>query len=169
MAYFYHFIKLFSIQITELLQKIESLEGESVAEVHQSRLELKIKELESKLELEQTTRGRMETQINRLKEAIEKLNSECDLLRSKELSSQELARKLQRQLRDLKEEHANAQQRETDSHSKKHELEKQLVICPEKYRLKKLIFFYVMSFRRKIVQLKDLRMKIRPITLANPN
>jgi len=85
-----------------LLQKIESLEGESVADVHQSRLELKIKELESKLELEQTTRGRMETQINRLKEGIEKLNSECDQLRAKELSSQELARKLQRQLRDLK-------------------------------------------------------------------
>ena len=110
-----------------MLQKIESLEGESVTDVHQSRLELKIKELESKLELEQTTRGRMETQINRLKEGIEKLNSECDQLRAKELSSQELARKLQRQLRDLKEEHANAQQRETDSHSKKNELEKQLV------------------------------------------
>ena len=44
-------------------QKIESLEGESVTEVVQSRLELKIKELESKLELEQTTRGRMETQV----------------------------------------------------------------------------------------------------------
>ncbi len=28
-----------------------------------ARLELKIKELESKLELEQTTRGRMETQV----------------------------------------------------------------------------------------------------------
>ena len=68
-------------QITELLQKIESLEGESVTDVHQSRMELKIKELESKLELEQTTRGRMETQINRLKEGIEKLNSECDLVR----------------------------------------------------------------------------------------
>jgi hypothetical protein len=66
-------------------------------------------------------------QINRLKEAIEKLNSECDLLRSKELSSQEQSRKLQRQLRDLKEEHANAQQRETESFAKKHELEKQLV------------------------------------------
>ncbi len=51
-------------QINELLQKIESLEGESVTDVVQSRLELKIKELESKLELEQTTRGRMETQVS---------------------------------------------------------------------------------------------------------
>jgi myosin-18 len=47
----------------------------------QNRLELKIKELESKLELEQTTRTRMETQIIRLKEGIEKLNLECDLVR----------------------------------------------------------------------------------------
>ena len=51
-------------QINELIQKIESLEGESVTDVVQSRLELKIKELESKLELEQTTRGRMETQVS---------------------------------------------------------------------------------------------------------
>jgi len=36
--------------------RIESLEGETILNVHQSRMELKIKELESKLELEQTTR-----------------------------------------------------------------------------------------------------------------
>ena len=68
-------------QIAELSSRIESLEGENVVNAHQNRLELKIKELESKLELEQTTRGRMETQINRLKEGIEKINSECDMLR----------------------------------------------------------------------------------------
>ena len=37
-------------------------------------------------------------------------------------------RKLQRQLRDLKEEYANLQQRETEAHSKKNELEKQIEI-----------------------------------------
>ena len=68
-------------QIAELSSRIESLEGETIVNAHQNRLELKIKELESKLELEQTTRSRMETQINRLKEGIEKINSECDLLR----------------------------------------------------------------------------------------
>jgi myosin-18 len=35
-----------------------------------------VKELESKLELEQTTRGRLEVQITRLKEPVEKLHSE---------------------------------------------------------------------------------------------
>jgi hypothetical protein len=37
------------------------------------------------------------------------------------------SRKLQRQLRDLKEDLANAQQRETEAEAKRHELEKQLV------------------------------------------
>merc|ERR1719412_2852417 len=64
-------------QVAELITKITSLEGENLANPAQSRLELKVKELESKLELEQTTRGRMESQINRLKEAIEKLNHDC--------------------------------------------------------------------------------------------
>ena len=68
-------------QIAELSSRIESLEGDSIVNAHQNRLEMKIKELESKLELEQTTRSRMETQINRLKEGIEKINAECDLLR----------------------------------------------------------------------------------------
>ena len=57
--------------------------GDQVSTAQHQRLELKIKELETKLELEQTTRGRMDTQISRLKEAIEKLNHECDSLRVK--------------------------------------------------------------------------------------
>ena len=59
------------------------LAGDNVSTAQHQRLELKIKELETKLELEQTTRGRMETQITRLKEGIEKINHECDSLRVK--------------------------------------------------------------------------------------
>ena len=43
---------------------------------HQQRLELKIKELETKLELELTQRARMDNQILRLKETCEKLRHE---------------------------------------------------------------------------------------------
>merc|ERR1712012_1248577 len=93
-------------QVAELTNKITSLEGENLANPTQSRLELKVKELESKLELEQTTRTRMDTQINRLKEAIEKLNHESDALRNKEASAQDNVRKLQRALRELKEDYA---------------------------------------------------------------
>lgn len=63
------------------------------------RSELKVKELESKLELEQTTRSRLEIQIARLKEAIEKAQNEISATRAKEQQSQDQIRKLQRQLR----------------------------------------------------------------------
>ena len=115
--------------MAEFTQKIQSLEGESLANAQHSRLELKIKELESKLDLEQTTRGRMESQINRLKEAIEKMNLDADSLRAKEAGAQELVRKLQRQLRDLKEDYANLAQKETEANGKKNELEKQLELA----------------------------------------
>merc|ERR1711983_712435 len=65
-----------------------------------------------------------DTQINRLKEAIEKLNHESDALRNKEASAQDNVRKLQRQLRELKEDYANLQQKEIDANAKKSEYEK---------------------------------------------
>lgn len=47
-------------RMLELSSKVEVLEGET-ANIHtQRRLEMKIKEVESKLELEQTTRQRLE-------------------------------------------------------------------------------------------------------------
>eukprot|EP00096_Caligus_rogercresseyi_P008531 TRINITY_DN274_c0_g1_i16.p1 TRINITY_DN274_c0_g1~~TRINITY_DN274_c0_g1_i16.p1 ORF type:complete len:1300 (-),score=533.02 TRINITY_DN274_c0_g1_i16:565-4464(-) len=115
--------------LSELNQKIDNLESDNISSVTHSRLELKIRELESKLELEQATRGRMETQIGRLKEAIEKVNHECDVLRNKELNSQDLARKLQRQLRDSKEDYASLSQKEMEANSKKQEYEKQLELA----------------------------------------
>lgn len=116
-------------QVAELTTKITSLEGENLANPAQSRLELKVKELESKLELEQTTRGRMETQIHRLKEAIEKLNHDCENLRIKEAAAQDQARKLQRQLRDLKEDYASVTQKEIEVNAKKNEFEKLLELA----------------------------------------
>jgi len=115
-------------QLAELMQKIDSLEGDSVNNAHQQRLELKIKELETKLELELTQRARMDNQILRLKETCEKLRHEGEQVRLKESSSQDESRKLQRQLRDLKETYATLQQKETESHSKKNDLEKKLEV-----------------------------------------
>lgn len=63
------------------------------------RSELKVKELESKLDLEQTTRSRLEVQITRLKETVEKLQSDIASSRLKEQQAQDQVRKLQRQLR----------------------------------------------------------------------
>lgn len=62
-------------------------------------MELRCKELESKLELEQTTRSRLEVQIARLKETVEKLQTELVSSRTKEQLAQDQIRKLQRNLR----------------------------------------------------------------------
>ena len=71
----------------------------------------------------------METQINRLKEAIEKLNHDCESLRVKEGGAQDQARKLQRQLRDLKEDYATITQKEIEVNAKKNEFEKLLELA----------------------------------------
>lgn len=62
-------------------------------------MELRAKELESKLEFEQTTRARLEVQITRLKEATDKLQTDLAHARTKEAQAQDNLRKLQRSLR----------------------------------------------------------------------
>merc|ERR1719210_2494247 len=73
-------------------------------------------------------KGRMETQIGRLKETIERLNKEIDDIRIKEQSSQDHQKKLNRQLRDLKEDYATLQGKEGDLVQKNGDLEKQLEV-----------------------------------------
>ena len=62
-------------------------QGDSVTTAQHKKFELKVRELDTKLNLEKTTRGRMETQLNRLKEALEAVNVESDHLRGKEVAA----------------------------------------------------------------------------------
>lgn len=71
------------------------------------RLELRIKELESSVELEQTARARLEGQLGRQRDAAEKLTAELSGARHKEQQLQDEMRKIMRQLRELKEEHVS--------------------------------------------------------------
>merc|ERR1719322_2278556 len=114
--------------LAELLQKVDCMDVDTVSNLTMKRLEMKIRELESKLELEVTTKGRMETQVGRLKETIERLNKEIDDLRIKEQSSQDQQKKLGRQLRDLKEDYATLQGKESDLMQKNGDLEKQIEV-----------------------------------------
>ena len=115
-------------QYAELCQKLDHLEGENVSTIQHKRLELKIREMESKLELEKTTKTRMETMIQRMKEVVEKMTREMDDLRVRELSGQDEVKKMSRQLRDLREEMASVQSRELELSHKKSDLEKQLEV-----------------------------------------
>lgn len=60
---------------------------------------LRVKELESKLELEQTTRSRIDVQCARYKESFEKAQSELQHTKTKELTIQDSSKKTQRSLR----------------------------------------------------------------------
>lgn len=115
-------------QYAEITQRLEHMDGENVSTAQHKRIELKIRELESKLELEKTTKGRMETQIYRQKEVIEKMTREMDDLRMKEQNSQDDQKKIARQLRDLREELSTLQGKEVEMNHKKSDLEKQLEV-----------------------------------------
>merc|ERR1712106_1055817 len=115
-------------QYAEISQRLEHMDGENVSTAQHKRLELKIRELESKLELEKTTKSRMETQIYRQKEVIEKMTREMDDLRMKEQNSQDDQKKMARQLRDLREELSTLQGKEVEMAHRKSDLEKQLEV-----------------------------------------
>lgn len=113
-------------QLAELTSKLESAEsmGGASSNLLYKRSELKVKELESKLDLEQTTKSRLEVQITRLKETVEKLQGEISAARIKEQQAQDQVRKMQRQLREVKEELNTSLAKESEAIIKRKELEK---------------------------------------------
>ncbi|XP_049767594.1 unconventional myosin-XVIIIa isoform X3 [Schistocerca cancellata] len=115
-------------QLAELTTRLESMEtlGDPSSSLTQRRLEMRTKELESKLELEQTTRARLEVQIARLKEAVERLQDEAAAARAKEQAAVDASRKLQRTVRELREEQTAAAARESEWAVRKRDLEKRL-------------------------------------------
>ncbi|CAG4932431.1 unnamed protein product [Colias eurytheme] len=71
------------------------------------RLELRNKELESSLELEATSRARVEGQAARLRDAHEQLAHELAQARARDAAAADELRKLARQIRELKEENTS--------------------------------------------------------------
>lgn len=63
------------------------------------RLEMKVKEVESRLELEQATRSRLEVQFNRYKDALDKAQQETSQTKAKEQNAQDSLKKVQKSLR----------------------------------------------------------------------
>lgn len=60
---------------------------------------MKANELESRLELEKTTRSRLEVQFNRYKDALEKAQQEASATKAKEQTAQDALKKVQKSLR----------------------------------------------------------------------
>merc|ERR1719392_80360 len=115
--------------LAEMEVKLDHFKGEQVSVAQHRRLELKLREMESKLELEQTSKGRLETQILRLKEVIEGLNKDNESLRAREKTSNDEVKKLSKGLREAKENVSTMQGKDTEYTQKKLDFEKQLELA----------------------------------------
>ncbi|KAF6771055.1 hypothetical protein AHF37_10620, partial [Paragonimus kellicotti] len=103
-----------TLEISELLQERDSIRAEldelrlrftvpevdPISRLSVDRLELKVRELEQRLELESIVRSRLQTSLDRARETIEQLTTERDRLIASENSEKQLTRKLARQLRE---------------------------------------------------------------------
>jgi len=120
-------------QYAELSKRLDQMgkekEGENINTAQQQKLELKIKELETKLELEKTTKGRMETHISRQTDVIESLTSDLEEVNTREKNAQEEQKKLAKNIREMREEISTLQGKEADLAHKKSDLEKQLEVA----------------------------------------
>jgi myosin XVIII len=113
--------------LTARLECFESSDDKN-SNILNKRLEMRVKELESRLEFEQITKGRFETQVSRLRDNLEKSQHEISVMRSKEMQAQEGLKKSQKSLRDLREEFHSRLNREQEEITKRKDLEKRLEI-----------------------------------------
>lgn len=115
-------------QVAELQARLENIENMSdpSAAVQSKRLELRAKELESRLDLEQATRARLEVQSNRHKDALERVQNEVSQSKMRELQAQDALKKVQKTVRELREELHMVTSREQDSVTRRKDLEKKI-------------------------------------------
>ncbi|XP_035792067.1 uncharacterized protein LOC118466598 isoform X4 [Anopheles albimanus] len=115
-------------QLVELAARLESVEtiGDSSNSMQFKRLELRTKELESRLEFEQATRARIEIQLNRHKDSLEKMQGDLSQARAREAQAQDAVKKAQKTIRELREELSALGNRDQEHMTKRKELEKRI-------------------------------------------
>merc|ERR1719297_330468 len=130
-------------QVADISRRMEEMadkgrgkeDSSSAADVQ--KLEIRCKEMETKLELEKTTKGRMESHIKKQTDVIESLTKDLEELAVKEKSGHEEQKKLSANIRSMREELTSMQNKETEVSHKKADVEKQLeVVESEKVALK---------------------------------
>ena len=121
-------------EVDHLQSRLKDLEENSIEKTVKLRLEARIRELENKLELETTTKHRIEVTLSRLKEQVEKLNEEKNTLNFSKTQADDNFKRSQRQLRELREEFSDVQKRELEYGHKNSELENKVVELETDYQ-----------------------------------
>ncbi|KAK3595793.1 hypothetical protein CHS0354_025430 [Potamilus streckersoni] len=110
-------------EVNDLTARITTFEESSVDKQVLARSEIRIRELETKLEFETTARHRLELHVTRTKEQVDRVTEEKEQLAVAKQQAEESVKKMQRTLRDLREEFSDVQKREMESSHKSKELE----------------------------------------------
>ena len=115
-------------EVEDLLKKIAILESERL-DFHNSRkLETKIIEIKSQLELEVTSRHRNETMIERLKQKLERSEAEFESMSQERKAKENMNIKLISQLKAIQEDYISLQVKEMGISESKNAVEKRLEI-----------------------------------------
>ncbi|KAL3858074.1 hypothetical protein ACJMK2_012688 [Sinanodonta woodiana] len=120
-------------EVNDLTARITTFEESSVDKQVLSRLEIRIRELETKLDFETTTRHRLELQVTRTKEQVDRITEEKEQLTVAKQQAEESVKKMQRNLRDLREEFSDVQKREMEASHKSKELENKVAELESDY------------------------------------
>ncbi|KAL4224255.1 TRAFAC class myosin-kinesin ATPase superfamily [Mactra antiquata] len=120
----------FKAETSELKTRLQTLEENTADKTVVQRLENKVRDLETRLDLEISNKHRLEVSVNRMKEQSDRVTEEKDHINVSKTQAEENVKKVQRQLRDLREEFSDVQKREMemshkfkDNENKVHELE----------------------------------------------
>lgn len=123
-------ISLMKQQNADLTARLECFESsdDKNSNILNKKLEMRVKELESRMEFEGITKSRLETQVSRIRDNHEKAQHEISVIRAREIQAQEGLKKSQKSLRDLREEFHTRLNREQEEITKRKELEKRLEV-----------------------------------------
>ena len=116
-------------KIEALQKKIKDIEEDGNQNVVDKKSELRINELEYQLQLELTSKTRCENQIEKFKDKLLETEKEQETARKSVECHEEVNKKLNIQIKDLKEDIVTLQIREMDITEKKNILDKKLEIA----------------------------------------
>ncbi|XP_031549200.1 unconventional myosin-XVIIIa-like [Actinia tenebrosa] len=114
------------LKISTMSSRLDYLEGSTVDKQTLSTMDSKMKELESKLDFEGTFKKRQDTQVNRLKEQVLRLQEERDECLLRETKLQQENMKLERHMREMKDETSAIEKRDGELKKKKSEAEREV-------------------------------------------
>lgn len=110
-------------QVADLQMKLQGYEDHFVDKQSVVRLENRIRDIESRLELEQTQKHRLEVQLTRQKDQLDKVTEEKEATKSAKIQVDDVLKRAQRQLRELREEFSEVQKKEMEASHKAKEME----------------------------------------------